>query len=53
MIRKQSDFKMSQRSKQGFPSGSMAKNTSAMQKTCRKPRFSPWLEKIPGVGIFY
>ena len=31
----------------GFPSGSVVKNLPAVQETCRRRRFNPWVEKVP------
>ena len=31
----------------GFPGGSVLKNISAMQGTCRRLKFDPWVTKIP------
>ena len=31
----------------GFPGGSVLKNIFAMQGTCRRLRFDPWIKKIP------
>ena len=30
-----------------FPSGSVVKNLPAMQVTCRRHKFNPWVGKIP------
>ena len=31
----------------GFPAGSVVKNAPAMQETCRRHGFNPWVRKIP------